>query len=119
MLCGSNVPPSKLAIEPDVHDAAGTQQGSKYAPAGQWIIKMVQHADALDEIEALADQSQLQNVSLCVFDVNEAELSRLSLCVGEARATKIDGQNLRRWKSLRRLNRLLSGTATRDEHIDI
>jgi hypothetical protein len=79
---------------------------------------MVQHADRFYEVEGLVDGSQPQNVSLCVFDVHNAQLARLSLREGEACCTEIDGQNPRRRKSLRRLDRLLPGTATRYEHID-
>ena len=102
-----------------MHDAAGAQQGPKNAPTCHGILEMMQHADALDEIEGLANGSEPQNVGPCVFDVPDAQLPRLALRVGEARCTEIDRQNPRRWKSLRRLDRLLSGAATSYEHIDL
>src|SRR5262249_24114161 len=116
---GGDVAASELAVEADVHDAAGTQYRSKNAPACHRVLEMVQHADALDKIEGPADGAQSENVGLCVFDVRNASLSRFSLRVGEARSTEIHRQNFRRWKSLRRLYRLLSGAATGDEHVDL
>ena len=47
VLSGSDVPASKLAVETDMHDAAGAQQGSKNAPTRQRILEMVQHADSI------------------------------------------------------------------------
>ncbi len=69
--------------------------------------------------KVLPTESEPQNVGLRVFDVPDAQLPRLSLRVGEARCAEIDRQNLRRGKSLRRLDRLLSGSATGYEHIDL
>src|ERR1700690_2827580 len=109
VLSGSDVPTSNFAIKADMHDASGAQYRSKNAPTCHWVIEVVQYADTLDEIEGLADGFQPQNVGLYVFDVRDAQLSRFSLRVGEARCTKVDRQNRRRWKSLRRLDRLLCG----------
>src|SRR5262245_43264352 len=80
---------------------------------------MVQHADALYEIERLSERFELQDVALRVFDVRDAQLSRLSLRVGEARGAQVDRQNPGRREPLRRLNRLLPGTATGYQHVDV
>jgi len=66
---GSNVPPREVAIQADVHDPAGPHQRSKNTPTLHRVGKMVEHSDAFDQIEGFACRSELQNVSLRVFDI--------------------------------------------------
>lgn len=44
---------------------------------------MMQYACGFDPVEGAADRTQLQNISLRVFDVMEAVLARLALRISE------------------------------------
>ena len=115
-LAGANdVPARDLAVETDAHHAARAQQRAKDSPAGHRVLEVMQHAGAIDDVEAFGQRAQRQDVGLPVFDVADPELACLARRVGEARQAQIDGQHARIRESPRRADRMPSGAAARDE----
>ena len=51
----------------------GSQQGKQSAPPGKRIGQMVEHADALDDVERPVDRGQPRDVGLDVLDVAQAQ----------------------------------------------
>ena len=79
---------------------------------------MVEHADALDEVEAAVDRSELENVGLRVFEIGHAKFAGLARRIGEARQAEVDGQHARAGETLRGFDRVLAGAAAGDQDID-
>src|SRR5581483_1952244 len=86
---------AELAIEADTHQPMRPQDIDEHPPAGQRIGQMVQHPHAVDDVELPAKTAQLEDVSLTVADVADAELARLALRIGEAGQAEVDREQLR------------------------
>ena len=77
---------------------------------------MVQHAAALDQIEAPLERAQREDVGLAELDVVEAPRLHATPRGGEAAPRQVDGQHLGAGVARRGGQRLLSGAAPGHEH---
>ena len=80
---------------------------------------MVQHADAINEVELPAQCGQLHDVRLRVFDVSDAEFYGFSKRVSQAVQAEIDRQDMGICIARRDVKRLLARAASCDQNLRI
>ena len=71
-----DVPARDLAVEPDAHHAAGAQQRAEDPPAGDRILEVMQHAGAIDDVEALGSAPSAR-MSACRYSMLPIPSSRV------------------------------------------
>src|SRR3954467_1388031 len=78
---------------------------------------MMQHADRLDQIESLLQRAEPHDVGLGIRNT-EVERARLRHRIGEARPAEIDCERARALELLVGEDRVLPGSAARDENVE-
>ena len=78
---------------------------------------MMQHAARFDQVEVPLQRAEPHDVGLRVFDRIGPLRARLRHRIGEARAAEIDCKHARALELLRGEDRVLPGSAARDENI--
>ena len=108
--------PRQLRVETELHEAARLEQRQQHAPPGHRLAHVVQHAGALDEVEALPERAEPQDVGLGEAQVGEPELGAAPHRVSEARAADVHGEHPAVGLELRGDGDMPPGTAAGDEY---
>ncbi len=109
-------PAGFLAIKTQQHETARPQQGQQCAPTGEGIGQMMEHAQALNQIEPIVAFLKLENVGLGVGD-RKAQLFRLAPGIAEAGETEIHRQHIGCIEFPGYGDGALTGTAACDQYI--
>ena len=84
-----DAPARRLAVQTHQHDAAGAQQPQQAAPAGQRVLKVMQHARAHDGVELPLPAVQPEQVRVVQLDLDAHALGHL-LRVRQAGAREVE-----------------------------
>ena len=82
---------ANLAVEADRKEPTRSKQASEDLQPTRRISHVMQHTEAFDEVEALAELGEMQNIGLQVLDIREAVFLRLTHGVAQAGRAKIHG----------------------------
>ena len=78
--------PREFAIQTYLHETRGAEELCQNCPTQRGIVHVVEHANALDDIEVLAQFCKVQDVSLHELQSRYTEAICLSLGITETRA---------------------------------
>src|SRR5882757_8646215 len=112
---------AERAVEAEIHEAARPQQLEQNAPAGERIVKVVQHAASLDHIERapkrVSKRAELEDVGLRIFDVGDRKLAGLAHGIAEAGEAQVDREHACAAIAAGGFDRAMAGAAARDQHV--
>src|SRR6202049_4678673 len=78
---------------------------------------MMQHPAGVDDVERAHDVTELENVGLCILNVRQAQLLRLSPGIADAAQAQVYRQHTNAAESLGNEDRITAGAAPGDKYL--
>ena len=80
---------ASLAVKAQTHESPGPQSRQQGSPSYEGVSQMMQHSNCCDDVKRARNVSELENVGLCILNVRDAKLLRLSYGIADAAQAEV------------------------------